>query len=70
MVCKECSKVLLPQDQIDKYLAKMKKIQHQYIDRQAYFKKISKEAIKNKLCPHCGYVNPTVQKIPKVAGKI
>jgi len=48
----------------------MAKIQHDYMDRQAFFKKISKEAMKNKICPHCGCVNPVVQKIPKVAGKI
>lgn len=26
--------------------------------------------MKNKLCPHCGYLNPTVQKVPKVAAKV
>jgi hypothetical protein len=55
---------------IDKYLLKMKKIKYNYMERQLFFKKISKEIIKNKVCPHCHCVVPTVQKIPKISAKI
>jgi DNA-directed RNA polymerase III subunit RPC1 len=70
MVCKSCSRILLPENTLTKYISKMKKIQHQYMDRLAFFKKVFKEASKNKICAHCGSLNPTIQKIPKVAGKI
>ena len=70
MVCKSCSRVLISDDLIERYLAKMKKLEGKYMERQAFFKKISKEIMKTKVCPHCGYLNPVVQKIPKVAGKI
>jgi hypothetical protein len=48
----------------------MKKIKNNYIERQIFFKKISKEMMKNKICPHCHAVVPVLQKIPKVSGKI
>lgn len=40
------------------------------MERQSFFKKISKETMKCRICPHCHCVTPTVQKIPKVSGKI
>ena len=70
MVCKYCFKVLLSDEDIKEYLYKLKKIESNYISRQALFKKIFKEASKNFKCPHCKQVNPTVQKLPKISGKI
>lgn len=70
MVCKECSRVLLSEEEIADYQLKMRKVEKKYMDRQALFKKISKEAAKNKVCPHCNALNPTVQKIPKIAAKV
>ena len=46
------------------------KLEKNYIARLALFKRIFKDASKNKLCPHCQKFNPVVQKVPKVAGKI
>ena len=48
----------------------MKKIENNYITRQALFKKIFQEASKNFKCPHCDKINPTIQKLPKISGKI
>lgn len=70
MVCKYCYNVLLPQSEIDNYLRKMKKLEHSYITRLAFFKKIFKEASTNLKCPHCDKRNPVVQKLAKISGKI
>jgi DNA-directed RNA polymerase III subunit RPC1 len=70
MVCKYCFKVLLEESELKAYTQKMKKIEHNYIARSALFKKIFKEASKNLKCPHCQRVNPVIQKIAKVSGKI
>jgi hypothetical protein len=42
MVCKRCSRVLLPDEEMNKYLAKMKVLEQRYTERQALFKKYSK----------------------------
>lgn len=70
MICKSCYQVLLPRQEIDSYLSKMRKLEHNYIHRQALFKKIFKEASKNLKCPHCDIKNPVVQKLAKICGKI
>jgi hypothetical protein len=48
----------------------MKNIKMNYSGRAALSKKILKECNKNKICEHCNYVNPVIQKVPKMAGKI
>ena len=48
----------------------MKKIENNYIARSALFKKIFKEASKNLKCPHCRQMNPVIQKLAKISGKI
>lgn len=42
MVCKQCSRVLLPEPDMEKYLLKMKRLEKRYTERQALFKKYSK----------------------------
>jgi len=70
MVCKYCSNVLLEPSKIEEYRNKMVRLEKNYIARLTMFKKIFKEASKNKMCPHCQKFNPVVQKVPKVAAKI
>jgi DNA-directed RNA polymerase III subunit RPC1 len=70
MVCKYCYQVLLSRKDIEANLAKMRRLEHNYIQRLALFKKIFKEASKNLKCPHCDRRNPVIQKLAKICGKI
>lgn len=70
MVCKRCSRVLLEEEMIEKYRKKMMALENKYMERQSFFKKVFKEVSKNRLCPHCKTTNPTIQKIPKAAGRV
>lgn len=70
MVCKYCYHVLLPREELEGGLVRMRRVEHNYIARVALFRKIFKEASKNLKCPHCERRNPVVQKLPKVCGKI
>jgi hypothetical protein len=70
MVCKYCYNVLLEKSELENYILKMKKLEHNYITRLVLFKKIFKEASKNLKCPHCDKKNPVIQKLAKISGKI
>ena len=48
----------------------MNALKYNYSARALQSKKILKECNKHKYCEHCGYNNPMVQKMPKIAGKI
>ena len=48
----------------------MMALENKYMERQSFFKKVFKEVSKNRLCPHCKTTNPTIQKIPKAAGRV
>ena len=61
---------MLSEEEIHEYQQKMRRLEYKYMERQVLFKKISKEAAKNRLCPHCSTLNPTVQKIPKISAKM
>ena len=72
MVCKNCCRVMMAENVKIGYLRKMKGVEKNYFSRLALWKKIFKEVSKTKVCPNpnCQYLNPSVQKIPKICAKI
>jgi DNA-directed RNA polymerase III subunit RPC1 len=69
-VCKKCGSVLLPLAEKANLIPKMRALKFNYSARAMQMKKILKECAKQKFCEVCGYTNPVVQKVPKLAGRI
>ncbi|KAI1401383.1 beta and beta-prime subunits of DNA dependent RNA-polymerase [Hypoxylon fuscum] len=62
-ICKDCSRVLLPESDRRQYL---KELRNPFIDnmkRVAICKKINEQCRKAKNCPYCGAVNGQIRKI-------
>lgn len=69
-VCKTCGNVLLAEEQKNDMLKKMLKLSDNPTARAVHSKKLVKECGKNKKCSECQAVNPSAQKVPRMAGKI
>ncbi|KAF2726289.1 beta and beta-prime subunits of DNA dependent RNA-polymerase [Polychaeton citri CBS 116435] len=63
-VCKDCSRLLLPEQERRKQIAAMRKPGLDSLRRDALIKKINAECRKVKQCPHCGGYNGAVKKVP------
>jgi hypothetical protein len=62
--------VLLPLAEKANLIPKMRALKFNYSARAMQMKKILNECAKQKFCEVCGYTNPVVQKVPKLAGRI
>ena len=63
-VCKECSKVLLPEKERRANLKAIRRPGLDTLRKNVLTKKISAECRKVKVCPHCGAYNGLVKKVP------
>lgn len=69
-VCKKCGKVMMQEPEKVLALARLKALRFNYTARAAHMKKLLKECNSRLSCEACGYQNPKVQKVPKLAGRI
>lgn len=69
-ICKNCGNVLLPQSERVLYAKKMSKLKDNPSTKVNLMKKLIKECIKTKKCGECETINPSAQKVPRMAGKI
>ncbi|WPH01439.1 Hypothetical protein R9X50_00428500 [Acrodontium crateriforme] len=63
-VCKECSRVLLPEKERRTNLKAIRRPGLDTLRKNVVIKKISAECRKVKVCPHCGAFNGLVKKVP------
>ncbi|SMQ45237.1 unnamed protein product [Zymoseptoria tritici ST99CH_3D1] len=63
-VCKECSRVLLPEKDKRAYLKSLRRPGLDGLRKEVLTKKISAECRKVKVCPHCSAFNGPVRKVP------
>lgn len=62
-VCKDCSRVLLPEQEKRNYLKALRRPGLDGLRKDVITKKISAECRKVKVCPHCGAYNGPVRKV-------
>ncbi|XP_077989635.1 DNA-directed RNA polymerase III subunit RPC1-like [Glandiceps talaboti] len=62
VICKTCSKVLLPYDDRKTFLDMLKKPSLSYLQKRGMRKKVNEKARKIQYCPHCGALNGQVKK--------
>ncbi len=70
IICKQCSRVLLPAEERQAFLARMVRLEHDYLKRQALSKKVIAESRKHAACESCLFANPKVLKVAKMALRI
>jgi DNA-directed RNA polymerase III subunit RPC1 len=63
-ICKDCSRVLLPEDERRRFLRKMRRPGMDNLQRTGIAKQVLEECRKRKMCPYCGALNGTVRKVP------
>lgn len=63
-VCKDCSRVLLPEKEKRNYLRTLRNPGLDGLRKDVLVKKISGECRKVKICPHCSAINGPVRKVP------
>lgn len=63
-VCKDCSRVLLPEKDKRDYLKRLRKPGLDGLRKDVITKAISAECRKVKVCPHCSAFNGPVRKVP------
>nr|WCZ58477.1 RNA polymerase III subunit RPC1 [Andalucia godoyi] len=63
-ICKSCSRILLDDEAIENYLAKMRNPRLETLSRKALYKVIGEQCKKCSICPHCQSANGPVKKIP------
>jgi DNA-directed RNA polymerase III subunit RPC1 len=62
-ICKTCSRILLPENDRQTYLAKMRNPKSDVLAKSGAMKKVVEKCKKMRLCPCCGASNGTVKKI-------
>jgi len=70
IICKDCAKLLLPENEKRKYLKTLRRPELDSLRREAICKKVSEDARKVKNCPYCGSINGAVRKVPSHPIKI
>nr|POE56345.1 dna-directed rna polymerase iii subunit rpc1 [Quercus suber] len=63
-VCKECSRVLLPEKERRQQLKALRGLAGDTLRKAVVIKKIAAECRKIKVCPHCSGLNGLVKKVP------
>eukprot|EP01114_Cavostelium_apophysatum_P019234 TRINITY_DN6142_c0_g1_i1.p1 TRINITY_DN6142_c0_g1~~TRINITY_DN6142_c0_g1_i1.p1 ORF type:complete len:1415 (-),score=417.97 TRINITY_DN6142_c0_g1_i1:165-4409(-) len=63
-ICKRCARILLPEADRQTFLRRMRSPRLDSHARGNLLKKIIEKAKKNPNCPHCGYMNGLVKRIP------
>ena len=63
-ICKDCSRVLLAEDERRRFLRSMRRPGMDTLQRTGLSKKIMDECRKKKTCPYCSALNGTVRKVP------
>ncbi|CAK3742767.1 DNA-directed RNA polymerase III subunit RPC1 [Lecanosticta acicola] len=63
-VCKDCSRVLLPDKEKRNYLKTLRRPGLDGLRKDVIIKRISGECRKVKVCPHCSALNGPVRKVP------
>lgn len=63
-ICKMCSRVLLSPEDILSYLKKLRNSRLDALQRAGIFKRINDLCKRTSICPHCGYANGVVKKMP------
>eukprot|EP00798_Chlamydomonas_sp_ICE-L_P002153 gene2153-18203_t len=61
-ICKNCSRVLLPDDERMQWLRRFRSPRIERVQREQLFKKVLDRCKRTKLCPYCGESNLTVKK--------
>lgn len=69
-VCKTCGNILIPEAERTQLMKRMVKLKDNPTARAALSKKLVKECGKSKRCGECDSLNPSAQKVPRMAGKI
>ena len=62
-ICKDCSRVMLPETERQKVLARMRNPNADSLQKASVFKKLVEKCKKVRHCPYCGQNNGTVKKI-------
>ena len=65
-ICKNCSRVLLPENERQMFLKKMRNPRFDALQKATIFKKVLERCKKSKNCPYCNASNGTVKKISGV----
>ncbi|GAX79763.1 hypothetical protein CEUSTIGMA_g7204.t1 [Chlamydomonas eustigma] len=61
-ICKECSRVLLPDEERKQWLRRFRNPRVERVQREGLFKKVNERCKRQKVCPYCGSYNGTVKK--------
>ncbi|KAJ8608098.1 hypothetical protein MRB53_039847 [Persea americana] len=62
-ICKDCSRLLLPEDKIRSHLRTLRRTGRDALRRDAISKLILAECRKAKICPHCSAFNGPVKRV-------
>jgi DNA-directed RNA polymerase III subunit RPC1 len=63
-ICKDCSRVLLAEDERRRFLRSMRRPGIDNLQRSSVARKVMVECRKKRSCGYCGAVNGTVRKVP------
>ncbi|KAJ9624864.1 DNA-directed RNA polymerase III subunit C1 (rpo31) [Taxawa tesnikishii (nom. ined.)] len=63
IICKNCSRVLLPEESRRKYLRALRRPDLDSLRKDGICKKVVEEAKKTKVCAYCDEINGTVKKV-------
>ena len=61
-ICKECSRILLPEEERRTWLKKFRNPRLERVQREGLFKKVIERCKRQRSCPHCGSYNGVVKK--------
>ncbi len=61
-ICKECSRVLLPDEERKAWLRRFRSPRLERVQREGLFRKVNERCKRQRVCPYCGAFNGTVKK--------